>query len=192
MGSRILLIQGHPDPAGGHFCHALADAYAAAAEAAGREVRRIDVARLPLDWLPNEAAFQSGPVSPPLQEAQQQIRWADHLLIVHPLWLGMPPARLKAFFEQVLRPGFSHRAEPRRFPEALLRGRSARVVVTMGMPASVYRWWYGGHGTRALRRSILGFCGFAPVRETRIGLVGVPAMRERALRRLVQLGAQGG
>jgi putative NADPH-quinone reductase len=191
MGSRILLIQGHPDPAGRHFCHALADAYATAAQAAGRELRRIDVARLPLDWLPNEEAFNSAPVPEPLQHAQEQIRWADHLLIVHPLWLGMMPARLKAFFEQVLRPGFSHRAEPRRFPEALLRGRSARVVVTMGMPAPVYRWWYGGHGTRALRRSILGFCGFAPVRETRIGLVGVPAVRERALRRLAQLGAQG-
>ncbi|WP_257389210.1 NAD(P)H-dependent oxidoreductase [Tahibacter caeni] len=191
MSSRITLIQGHPDPAGGHFCHALADAYAAAAAAAGRELRRIDVAQLPIAWLANEQAFQSDPVSEPLLMAQEQIRWADHVVVVHPLWFGMMPARLKAFFEQVLRPGFSHRAEPRRFPEALLGGRSAHVVVTMAMPAPVYRWWYGGHGTRALRRSILGFCGFAPVRETRIGLVSVPAVRERALQRLARLGAQG-
>lgn len=33
MSERILVIQGHPDPAGGHFCHALAQAYL---EAAGR------------------------------------------------------------------------------------------------------------------------------------------------------------
>lgn len=187
MSRRITLIQGHPDPAGGHFCHALADAYAASAAQAGHELRRIDVAQLPIEWLPNEQEFRSGTVAEPLRLAQEQIRWAGHLVIVHPLWLGMMPARLKAFFEQVLRPGFSHRAEPQRFPEALLRGRSAHVIVTMGMPAPVYRWWYGGHGTRALRRSILGFCGIAPVRETCIGLVGVPAVRERALRRLADL-----
>ena len=110
---------------------------------------------------------------------------------MYPLWLGMMPARLKAFFEQVMRPGFSHRAEPGRFPAALPGGRPARVVVTMGMPAPVYRWWYGGHGAHALRRSVLGFCGIAPVRETYVGSVGAAAVRARALRRLSTLGAQG-
>jgi hypothetical protein len=30
--SHITIVQGHPDPAGGHFCHAPADAYACAAK----------------------------------------------------------------------------------------------------------------------------------------------------------------
>lgn len=46
MAQRITIIQGHPDPAGNRFCHALADAYAAGAEAAQREVRRIEVSNL--------------------------------------------------------------------------------------------------------------------------------------------------
>jgi len=46
MTRRILIVQGHPDPAGGHFCHALADAYAAGATAGGHEVERLEVARL--------------------------------------------------------------------------------------------------------------------------------------------------
>ncbi|MFP5404050.1 MAG: flavodoxin family protein, partial [Gammaproteobacteria bacterium] len=35
MSTRILLLQGHPDALQTHFCHALADAYAEGAAAAG-------------------------------------------------------------------------------------------------------------------------------------------------------------
>ena len=51
------LIQGHPDPRGGHFCHALAGAYADAARQAGHEVRVIDVARLDFALLRNVLEF---------------------------------------------------------------------------------------------------------------------------------------
>jgi Flavodoxin-like fold len=40
MPRRLTIVQGHPDPAGNRLCHALADAYATGAEAAGHEVRR--------------------------------------------------------------------------------------------------------------------------------------------------------
>ena len=46
MSKKIVIIQGHPDAAGGHLCHALADAYARGAKAAGHELRRIEVAQL--------------------------------------------------------------------------------------------------------------------------------------------------
>jgi putative NADPH-quinone reductase len=44
--TQIAIIQGHPDSAGHHLLHALADAYAEGAIAAGHEVRRIEVAKL--------------------------------------------------------------------------------------------------------------------------------------------------
>ena len=37
--TRIALIQGHPTSSGGHFCHALAEAYAEGAFAGGHQVR---------------------------------------------------------------------------------------------------------------------------------------------------------
>ena len=46
MTRRITIVQGHPDPAGQHLLHAMADAYADAATAAGHQVRRIEVAKL--------------------------------------------------------------------------------------------------------------------------------------------------
>lgn len=52
------------------------------------------------------------------------------------------PALLKAFFEQTFRYGFALGKEER-IPEGLLKGKSARIVVTMGMPAFIYRWYLG-------------------------------------------------
>lgn len=54
-------------------------------------------------------------------------------------------------------------------PRGLPAGRSARLIVTMGLPALIYRWCCRAHGTRGLERSILGFTGMAPVREILLG-----------------------
>jgi len=192
MARRIVIIQGHPDPAGDRFCHALADAYAEGAEAAGLEVKRIEVANLEFPLLRTQADFEKGSPLPQVAAAQEAIRWADHLVIVYPLWLGMMPALLKGFFEQVFRPGFAHRTDARGW-EALLKGRSARIVVTMGMPALIYRWYFGAHGLKSLERSILRFVGIKPIRETLIGMVG--SLNERKsktwLEKLRALGTSG-
>jgi putative NADPH-quinone reductase len=83
------------------------------------------------------------------------------------------PALLKAFLEQVLRPGFAFERGARNpFTAKRLGGRSARIVVTMGMPALVYRWVFRAHSVKSLERNILGFAGIGPVRETLIGGVG--------------------
>jgi len=46
MVKPVVVIQGHPDPAGGHLCHALADAYASGAVSGGHNAERIEVAQL--------------------------------------------------------------------------------------------------------------------------------------------------
>ncbi|MBE2204310.1 MAG: flavodoxin family protein, partial [Chthoniobacterales bacterium] len=45
------------------------------------------------------------------------------------------------------------------------------VVVTMGMPALVYRWYFRAHSVKALERNMLGMVGIAPVHTTLIGMV---------------------
>ena len=173
MPTRILILQGHPDPAGGHLNHALAEAYAEGARAAGHEVRVVEVASLDVPLVRHKKEWDTAPVPEGLREAQQAIAWAEHLVLFFPLWLGDMPAALKAFLEQVLRPGFAVAPVPGpTMYRKLLGGRSARVVVTMGMPALVYRWVFRAHSLKALERNILGFVGIAPVRETLVGRVG--------------------
>ncbi|HUZ92140.1 MAG TPA: NAD(P)H-dependent oxidoreductase, partial [Methylocella sp.] len=97
MTRRIAIIQGHPDPAGGHFCHALANAYAQGAEAAGHQVLRIEIAQLNFPLLRTKEDFNSGSPPSTLKPAQDTIGNADQIVIIYPLWLGAMPAMLKAF-----------------------------------------------------------------------------------------------
>jgi putative NADPH-quinone reductase len=184
----IAIIQGNPDPAGGRFGHALAAAYADAARAAGHEVRTLEVAKLDFPLLRSATQWHASPPAS-IAESQQTLKWAEHYLIVFPLWLGDMPALLKAFFEQALRPGFAlGEAQAGRLPKKLLKGRSARIVVTMGMPAFFYRVYYRSHSVKNLKRNILEFCGVSPVRTTLIGMVeGKPAARAAWLARMARL-----
>jgi putative NADPH-quinone reductase len=84
---------------------------------------------------------------------------------------------------------------PRRFERRSAvssRGRSARIVVTMGMPAVVHRWYFGAHAIRSLERNILRFVGVAPVRRALIGLVegNDAGRRTRWLAAIERLGAK--
>lgn len=193
MPKRIAIVQGHSDPMGGHLCHALADAYAAGAADAGHETRRIDVAHLDFPLLRSQAEFETGAMPGSLGPASEAMLWAEHLLIVFPLWLGTMPALLKGFLEQVCRPGVMFEYRDGGMPRSLLKGRSARVVVTMGMPSLIYRWYFMAHGLKGLERSVLNFAGVSPVRDTLFGLVATASMatRERWLRKMAALGARG-
>jgi putative NADPH-quinone reductase len=193
MSKRIVLIQGHPDASAPHFCHALADAYDQGATEVGHAVRRVEVAHLDFPLLRSQAEWQDGALPASLAEAQQSIAWAEHALLIFPLWLGDMPALLKGFLEQVMRPGFAFDEQASNPFAKALKGRSARVVVTMGMPAALYRFYFRAHSLKSLERNILGFVGIAPIDETLIG--GIESMDDKArgrwLAKLRALGAQG-
>ena len=195
MAKRIVIVQGHPDPAGGHYGHALAEAYRQGAAEAGHEVEILPVAEFEFPLLRTKKEFDASSPPQALQGCQQAIARADHLVIIHPLWLGSMPALLKGFLEQVFRPGFAF-GKPRKSgrPGAkLLKGKSARVIVTMGMPALAYRWFYGAHAVKSLERNILAFAGFRPVRRTLIGMVESrdDVGRRKRLAEVRQLGKLG-
>ncbi len=180
MTTKILILNGHPDPAHKGLCHALADAYAAGARDGGHEVRRLDIAALQFGFVQSQAEFERGDAPADIAAAQEAIKWAGHVVVIFPLWLGDMPARLKAFFEQALRPGFAFAYKPSGFPDMFLKGRSARIVVTMGMPGFIYRWYFRAHGLKNLKRNILRFVGFSPVRDTVLGSVASRSKQEIA------------
>ncbi len=175
-----MIIQGHPDPAGGHLCHALAEAYAAGAAEAGHGVETVTPALLRLPLLETKAAFEAPP-PPEVAALQEIIGGARHLVILFPLWLGGMPAMLKGFFEQVFRPGFLLVDPAKGWGSAKrMAGVSARLVVPMGMPALAYRWWFGAHGVRTLESGILGLAGIRPVRTRYLGMVEAATEAKRA------------
>jgi putative NADPH-quinone reductase len=190
--TKIVIIDGHPDPDLARFVHALAATYAASARDAGHEVRLIDAANAGIEVLRSGKDWEKAGTAPEVKEAQDAIAWAGHIVILFPLWLGAMPGLLKGFFEQVFRPGFAVGTGKRTLSGGLLKGKSARIVVTMGMPGFFYRLFFFSHSVRSLRRNILYFAGIKPVRETFIGPVENPATRERGLETMRKLGRKSG
>jgi putative NADPH-quinone reductase len=169
---RILILDGHPDPAPERFIHALAAAYREGAEAGGHEVQSLRLADLTFPMLRTQRDYEKGEPDAAVDRCQQAMDWANHVVILYPLWLGEMPALLKGLLEQMLRPGFAFSTRQLgRWPVKFHDGKSARIIVTMGMPGWLYRWYYRAHSLRSLRRNILRFIGFRRVSATVIGSV---------------------
>jgi putative NADPH-quinone reductase len=180
MTERILILDGHPDPAADRFIHALAGAYREGAEASKHEVLALRLADLEFPMLRSQRDYEKGDPVEVVRRCQSAMDWATHVVILYPLWLGSMPALLKGLLEQMLRPGFAFSTRKLgRWPVKLQGGKSARIVVTMGMPGWLYRWYYRAHSVRALQRNILRFIGFRRVRATIIGSVALLNKEER-------------
>lgn len=194
MSRKILIIDGHPDSRADHYVHALAKSYFDGAKMGGHEVRSIIVSEIEFPLLRSNEDFRAGEAPASIRQCQELITWADHVVILFPLWLGSMPALLKGILEQILRPGFAFaEAEQRGFPRKLLSGRSARIIVTMGMPALFYRWYFRAHSLKSLQRNILRFCGFRPVHSCVVGMVEGMTTEQRGewLARVYELGFRG-
>lgn len=172
MSKNIVILQGHPDNSKRHLCHALASAYQEGAEQAGHHTILFDVAVLDFPVLRSREDWEQGETPAAVLEVQKSLLEADHLVIFYPLWLGTMPALFKALLEQVFRPEPNKISGDTPAPwRKLMKGCTARIVVTMGMPAFFYRWFYRAHGLKLLKRNILSFSGIGPIGDSLIGMV---------------------
>jgi putative NADPH-quinone reductase len=170
MGKRILLILGHPS--GTSFCSALAERYVQSAIDAGHEVRQLRLGELDFDPVLREGYRQIQALEEALSAAQSDILWAEHLTLVYPIWWGGIPALLKGFFDRVFLPGFAFKyRKGKAFPDKLLKGRTAHLLVTMDTPPWYYRWFYRMPGLHQVRKTTLEFCGIRPLRTLTFGPV---------------------
>ncbi|WP_421786317.1 NAD(P)H-dependent oxidoreductase [Hyphobacterium sp.] len=192
--TRICVIDGHPDPQDGHFVSALAEAYADGAESAGHDVSRIRIAALDITFVGSPEDFARSP-GDAIAAAQSKIARAEHIVFVFPLWLGTMPAVCKAFWEQVARAGFLLDAtgEEDQWPQQKMKGKSVRIIVTMGMPGLAYKLLFGAHSLKALEAGIFRISGFKPVRHSIFGGIGAVNAEKRTaiLEKCRELGAAG-
>jgi putative NADPH-quinone reductase len=165
MATKILAVLGQPQKQS--YGAALMQAYVAGARTAGAEVRELYLGDLQFNAV---AAGGPAPLEPDLAQAQESIKWAEHLVFVYPIWWGTIPALLKGFIERAFAPGFAvnfRKDSP--LWDKLLKGRSARLIVTLNTPSFIYRWVFGRPGHNTMKRTILEFCGIKPVRITEVG-----------------------
>ncbi len=167
---KILIINGHPNKESLNF--ALAEAYKKGAVNSGAEIKEITIRDL--KFSPNlQMGYQKRTeLEPDLLEAWEKIKWAEHLVWIHPVWWGGLPAITKGFIDRLFLPGFAFQyRENSIWWDKLLAGKSARIITSLDQPGWYYRMAFGRPSINQLKKSTLGFCGVSPVKVTTFGPV---------------------
>ena len=182
--SKIMIVVGHSQSA--TFCGALGRAYEQGARSSGHEVTTFMLSDMKFDPILREGYRREQLLEPDLRTAYDALAACDHLVLIFPLWCGDMPAILKGFIERLLQPDLIARQNTDNAMNwNIFPGKTARIIMTMSMPVSIYRWWYRGHALKLLKRNTLHFIGIKPVQGTLYGMIGTskPQARERWLGR---------
>ncbi|MGL5274749.1 Putative NADPH-quinone reductase (modulator of drug activity B) [Myroides marinus] len=166
---RILVINGHPDP--DSYNQALAQSYLKELEThLSIQIRYL--ALHTLEFNPNlEYGYRKRTeLEPDLLLALEDIKWADHMVWIHPLWwLGLP-ALMKGFFDRAFLPGITFVHHSSDNTEVLLLGKTARIITTGGdLNKEIYNDVYKQSGLIQLKEGILEYCGVHVTDTTFIG-----------------------
>ncbi|MBR9824425.1 MAG: NAD(P)H-dependent oxidoreductase [Alphaproteobacteria bacterium] len=162
---RILILNGHPAEASisRQFC----EAYADAARSAGHEVRLLHLRDMDFDPDYGFAGYsQHKPLEPVLEQFLESLEWSEHFVLATPMWWGGIPAKLKGLIDRSFLPGrvFDTHVKPGTMPKPMLKGRTARVLLTTDTPVFFFRLLYKDALVWQLRGQILNFVGFKPAR----------------------------
>lgn len=185
---RVLLLHGGGRRSG--LCRHLFEVARRALEARGAELRATDLLEdgfdpvLRLEEGQRHATACDPDREPLVARYQEDVRWADRLVIVHPVWWFAPPAILKGWVDRVLVDGVALEQREGEPPRGLLAGRRMLVVQTFNTNRAVARLAFGG-AAGAFWKRIVGL----PVgieRTKRLALYSVEALDEHRLRRFEQ------
>lgn len=186
---QVLIINGHPDKES--FNYALSEAYIKGANKTNSIISQINIAEL--EFNPN---LQFGyrkrmELESDLVLAIEKIKKADHIVWVFPMWWYGYPALMKGFIERTFLPGITYQPiEGKALPEKLLKGKSARLIITSDTPK-----WYDflimkSPTINQLKNGTLKFCGISPVKITYIASMknSTSEFREKWLNKVTLLG----
>jgi len=159
----ILIINAHPDKES--LCFALAESYKKGADSIGGQCQLVHLIDLKFNPILAHGYRLVSELEPDLLKIQQDIVQADHIVFVYPNWWATFPALLKGFFDRVFIPNFAFKyREKGPYWDKLLKGKTARLIVTMDTPKWYYCLMNRNAGHNAIRIGILEFCGIKPVR----------------------------
>ena len=166
MTKNILVILGHPSK--DSLSKKIAEIYTEEAKDSGFNTRKIYLSDKKFDPILHEGYKEEQKLEPDLKKSQKDIKWADHLVFIYPIWWGTMPALLKGFIDRTFLPGFAFKyKENSMIPEKFLKGRTARLITTSGMPSFLFRFM--NSNKKLMKRFVLNFTGVKPVRNINFG-----------------------
>lgn len=189
--NKITIINGHPNQES--LCFGIVEAYKKGAQSKGAEVREITLAEMSFNANLLYGYQKRIELEPDLLKAIEDIKWADHLVWVHPVWWGGVPALLKGFIDRTFLPGIMYQyRENSMLWDKLLKGKTAHIITTLDQPGWYYRLMYGRPSVNQLKKSTLQFCGVSPVKVTYMGIIrnSTDVQRAKWITKAEHLGTQ--
>lgn len=188
---KILIINGHPDAESYNF--AIHNSYKKGVLNSTAKLKEIHIRDLKFNSNLEFGYRKRTELEPDLLEAQEKIKWANHIVWIHPVWWGSYPAIMKGFIDRVFLPGFAfEKRENSVWWDRLLSGKSARIIATLDQPGWYYRLIYGRPSYRSLKFLTFKFIGIKHVKATTIGPIRLSkeSYREKWLLKVEKLGEQ--
>ncbi len=133
----ILIVKAHPSPLG--HVHKIADTYAEAKKSQGHDVTIVDLysQEYAEEFLTftNIREMETLPIQ---KKFEEQITWANEIVVVHPVWWSLPPAIMKNWVDLTFWVHFAYKYSPEGKILPLLTGKTAKVFATSGGSS----WYY--------------------------------------------------
>lgn len=164
---KILLINGHPLKNGTNATlleHYLKGLH----ERSDVEIRTVWVTDLPMEKFLRVNYYEKKDTDPVIQEQQENILWADHIVMFHPVWWGSLPSLFKAYIENVFTSGFAFKYNNGR-PTGLLSGKTSHIITTCDTPPWIYRYFFLSPSVNELKNRTLEFCA---IKVTKVFVFG--------------------
>jgi putative NADPH-quinone reductase len=164
---KVFILLGHPDK--DTLNGTLASEYERGAMEKQCEVRRMNIGDMKFDPILWKGYKVRQELEPDLLTFQENVKWCDHFVIFYPSWWSSMPAILKGLIDRVWMPGFAYNfIAGGQFWKKLLKGKSASIFITSDSEPLLQRIIFGDT-TNELRKGVLWFSGFSPIRVHKFG-----------------------
>lgn len=170
MSKKVLVLDGHPYQES--FCAAIANAYInnVKKKYPSYELQLLLLRDLNFDPILRSGYKKIQELEPDLKKSQDLLKWADHIVVITPIWWGGPTALLKGFLDRVMLPGFAFKYRTNSvWWDKFMTGKSGHIIVTSDAPAWYMHWVRGDSTVELLKGATLEFVGIKPVQVSRIG-----------------------
>lgn len=166
---KVLIINANPKS--NSLTKSLSQTYADTAKKK-HEVVSIHMGNLEFDMDLHEGYDVIQPLEPDLIQLQKHIQWAEHIVILSPVWWGTVPAKFKGAIDRIFLPGFAFKyLEGKSIPEKLLLGKTSELIVNLDTPVFWYKFIQGNVIYKHLKNTILDFSGIKNKGTTYFGPV---------------------
>ena len=178
---KTLIVYNHPHE--GSFCSAIKEAVENGLRNGGHEYRIIHLDQDGFDPVMREkdlkAFVMAGRIGeeglegidPIILKYMKKLQWAEHIVMIFPIWWMTMPAMMKGFIDKVIFPGIVYKMEDGEMISMLSKLRQVTVITTMNTPQDIYKEVFGNSIEGSLIKGTFNKIGIHDIRWISLNMV---------------------